>query len=353
MENSGLMKKTYSKYAFSAAMFMVAAVIVQLFNNIVLTKVLPESFVNSSVFAFFNIIFPEYFIGFPLLIVLIMLIFKMDTKAPEKNKFGFGKFIVTLLMMAGAVLVGAILGTGLTIITTRPFGVNIADTNALGNLMMGSNPFWRILTVGILAPIVEELVFRKFLIDRVLKYGEFVAIFTSGLMFGLFHGNFSQFFYATFIGWIFAYVYIRTGKVWITILFHMLMNLATSVVSVTLLGMVDYEAVNRYSELSKQVLANPSDTALQAQMTEAMMASIPYLLLCGWFAFLGFLAFVGIIIWIVVLVRKKIKIQRTEDQVEKGMKSAWGNAGMIVFVIAMAGLFVINYLSMILPAIKG
>lgn len=353
MENSGLMKKTYSKYAFSAAMFMVAAVIVQLFNNIVLTNVLPESFTNSSVYGFLNIIIPEYFVGFPLLIVLIMLIFKIDTKAPEKNKFGFGRFIVTLLLMAGAVGIGAVIGTGINFALTLPFGVNMADTNALANLMNGSNPFWRILTVGILAPIVEELVFRKFLIDRVVKYGELVAILTSGLMFGLFHGNFSQFFYATFIGFIFAYVYVRTGKVWITILYHMMMNLATSVVSVTLLGMVDYEAVAKYGEISKLVMANPNDAALQAEMMEAMAASIPYLILCVWFIFLGILAFAGIITWIIVLVRKKIKIQRTEDQVEKGMKFAWGNPGMIVFIIAMVALFTVNYLGMILPALKG
>ena len=109
----------------------------------------------------------------------------MDKKAPEKNKFGFGKFIVGLFLMIGAVGVGAVVGTAVNFAFTLPFGVKVTDTNALANLMTGSNAFWRILTVGVLAPIVEELVFRKFLIDRVVKYGEWVAIITSGLMFGL------------------------------------------------------------------------------------------------------------------------------------------------------------------------
>ena len=353
MENSSLMKKSYSRYAFSAIMFLVAAVIVQLFNNIVLAKVLPESFTNSSIFSFLNIIIPEYFVGFPLLIILIMLVFKMDKKAPEKNKFGFGKFIVGLFLMIGAVGVGAVVGAAVNFAFTLPFGVKITETNALANLMSGSNAFWRILTVGVLAPIVEEFVFRKFLIDRVVKYGEWVAIITSGLMFGLFHGNFSQFFFATLIGGIFAYVYIRTGKIWITIIYHMLLNLATSVITTTLLGMADPEAVTRYSELSKQVLANPNDTALQAEMTEAMMASIPYILLTLWFIFLIFLAIVGIVVWIIVLAKKKIKVQPTEAQVEKGMKYAWGNIGMIIFIIGTVGLFIANYLTIIIPAIKG
>lgn len=353
MENSSLMKKSYSRYAFSAIMFLVAAVIVQLFNNIVLTNVLPQSFTDSSIFAFLNIIVPEYFVGFPVLIILITLVFKMDKKAPEKNKFGFGKFIVGLFMMIGAVGVGAVIGAAVNFAIVLPFGVEFGNSNALANLMSGSNAFFRILTVGILAPIVEELVFRKFLIDRVVKYGEWVAIITSGLMFGLFHGNFSQFFFATLIGGIFAYIYIRTGKVWITIVYHMILNLATSVVTTTLLGMVDYEAVAKYGEISKQVLVNPNDTALQAEMTEAMMASIPYLILCAWFIFLICLIVVGIVVWIIVLAKKKIKVQPTEAQVEKGMKYAWGNVGMIIFIIGTVALFVFNYLAMILPAIKG
>ena len=127
MENSSLMKKSYSRYAFSAIMFLVVAVIVQLFNNIVLTKVLPQSFTDSSIFAFLNIILPEYFVGFPILIILITLVFKMDKKAPEKNKFGFGKFIVGLFMMIGAVGVGAVIGGVVNFAIVLPFGVKSAN----------------------------------------------------------------------------------------------------------------------------------------------------------------------------------------------------------------------------------
>ena len=71
------------------------------------------------------------------------------------------------------------------------------------------------------APVVEEFIFRKFLIDRVYRYGEWVAILTSGLMFGLFHENLAQFFFATLIGCFFAFFYILrvlrllTGKLWV------------------------------------------------------------------------------------------------------------------------------------------
>lgn len=64
-----------------------------------------------------------------------------------------------------------------------------------------SNHIWaNIIVVGILAPIIEEYVFRKLLIDRTIKYGEGIAVLTSALMFALFHGNLNQFAYAFVLG---------------------------------------------------------------------------------------------------------------------------------------------------------
>ena len=42
--------------------------------------------------------------------------------------------------------------------------------------------------------------FRKLLIDRIVPFGQRVAVVVSGLAFGLFHGNFYQFFYAFSLG---------------------------------------------------------------------------------------------------------------------------------------------------------
>lgn len=53
-------------------------------------------------------------------------------------------------------------------------------------------------------------------------------------MFGMAHGNFSQFFYAFGIGILWAYVYAKTGKVRYTIGFHMLFNLLGGVITVEL-----------------------------------------------------------------------------------------------------------------------
>ena len=110
-----------------------------------------------------------------------------------------------------------------------------ALSNLKDSLIIGSDTFIRILTVGILPAIFEELLFRKFMIDRTLRHGEFISCAMSGIMFGLWHGNFQQFFFAFFLGVLFAFVYIRTGKIIYTIILHASLNLVTSSVTIELL----------------------------------------------------------------------------------------------------------------------
>ncbi len=99
-------------------------------------------------------------------------------------------------------------------------GVFLSDTNIPAMIM-----------VSLLAPIFEELVFRKFIIDRTQRYGEMVAIMYSSLAFGLFHCNLYQFFYAFVIGIVLGYVYIRTGNIILTIIMHMCVNASSSILA--------------------------------------------------------------------------------------------------------------------------
>ena len=90
---------------------------------------------------------------------------------------------------------------------------------------VSSVSLWAVfLFMVILAPIFEEIFFRKVVIDRLRRYGDLPAIIISGLVFGLIHGNFSQFFYAALLGMVFGAIYVHTGKLGYTIFLHMLIN---------------------------------------------------------------------------------------------------------------------------------
>ncbi|WP_026507953.1 CPBP family glutamic-type intramembrane protease [Butyrivibrio sp. MC2013] len=87
-----------------------------------------------------------------------------------------------------------------------------------GESLLGS------IMAAFLGPVIEELIFRKVMIDKMRQYGSFTAIILSAVAFGLFHCNFFQIFYAAVIGLIFGYVYVRSGRIRYTIVMHILLN---------------------------------------------------------------------------------------------------------------------------------
>lgn len=78
--------------------------------------------------------------------------------------------------------------------------------------------------VGIIAPIFEELAFRKLLFGVLRKEGNAFGIIMSGFLFGLWHGNFSQMFFACLIGMLFAYILAKTGNIFLTMAIHIINN---------------------------------------------------------------------------------------------------------------------------------
>lgn len=159
----------------------------------------------------------------------------------EKKKLSFGKWLIILIIGFGAMYTGNIIGTAFTSLISALLGNTVENplVSMLNNMPLGLIA----LQVVILAPIVEELVFRKLLVDRMYPYGEKGAILVSALFFGLFHGNFSQFFYAFMLGIILSFVYLRTGNILYTIAIHMTINFCGSLVPMLMSKLVDLEKV--------------------------------------------------------------------------------------------------------------
>jgi membrane protease YdiL (CAAX protease family) len=82
------------------------------------------------------------------------------------------------------------------------------------------------ITVCILAPIIEEILFRGILLRGLLQNGTspILAIFLSSFLFGLAHLNPWQFLGAGLLGAIFGFVYYRTKSLWLPIFLHALNN---------------------------------------------------------------------------------------------------------------------------------
>ena len=95
---------------------------------------------------------------------------------------------------------------------------------------IGEDPYiWVCLSVVIFGPIAEELLFRGIIHNSIKKVSNpYVAIVLSGLMFGIWHGEFVQTVYTTFFGIALAVVYEYSGSLWIPIGMHILNNFTST-----------------------------------------------------------------------------------------------------------------------------
>ena len=116
-----------------------------------------------------------------------------------------------------------------------------APENSVSTILNGSDIIVSIIFVGILGPIVEEIMFRKLFTDRLTPYGEKTAILLPSLIFGLFHANLYQFFYAFLLGMIFSYIYVKTGKLIYTCILHVFINLFFGIFPSFIYSKIDLE----------------------------------------------------------------------------------------------------------------
>ena len=266
----------------------------------------------------------------------------------EKRSLKFGQILTLILMVYGPAQVGSLMGMPIhTALTSVTYFSDTSTEDALStlkdSLILNSDTFIRILTVGIMPAIFEELLFRKFLIDRTLRHGEFVSCAMSGIMFGLWHGNFQQFFFAFFLGVLFSFVYIRTGRIIYTMILHASLNLVTSSVTVELLA-----------ELLKRMGLDMNKGTIDPNIDyDAVMKSIMplMLLLLLWLIVLLGLQIAGFVL--VIVKRKNFKLMQIVGELPRKeiLRKLTHNVTMWVFFALALLLFVNTYLPDILAFI--
>ena len=89
-------------------------------------------------------------------------------------------------------------------------------------------PIWQgLLLFGVVSPLAEEVVFRGVIYNRLKKYFPvWVAILTSAVLFGGYHGNLVQGIYGFLLGTVIAWLYEVTGKFRIPVMFHAFANIS-------------------------------------------------------------------------------------------------------------------------------
>ncbi|MGB4660270.1 MAG: type II CAAX endopeptidase family protein [Mobilitalea sp.] len=149
----------------------------------------------------------------------------------EVVKLKTSKFLAIFMITAAVMYITNFFSVFLTVLISLIKGDDIFSLNPLMDVISNSNMIYTMLYAAIIAPIVEEVVFRKLLLNKLRRFGDVPAILLTAIAFGLFHMNLSQFFYATAIGLIFAYVTIKTNTIKYSIILHIMINMIGTVVA--------------------------------------------------------------------------------------------------------------------------
>ena len=173
---------------------------------------------------------PMYLIGMPVAYLLLLTIPKAD---PQRRRFNPLSWVGFLCLCFALSLVTNLIGQYISSWISYVTGIQVE--NELEQMTVVTPLGINILFVGILAPIFEELFYRKAVIDRLRRYGDLPAILISGIIFGLIHGNLSQIFYATAVGILLSFIYVRTGSVLYTISIHSAFNMIGGVYTTELI----------------------------------------------------------------------------------------------------------------------
>ena len=239
---------------------------------------------------------PQYLAALPVCLLLSRI---CPGQKPEQHKMKPLQLILAVPCAFTLMYAGNLIGTIITTVLGLATGVKFSN-ETIQELLFNDNGIFFAAIAVLAAPVAEELLFRKLLIDRVKKYGSGLAIVTSGLMFGLFHGNLTQFFYAAIIGCFFAFVYVRTGKIIYTMFLHMCVNTLGGLLPLLVLGDLDL------SSLSKRLMAGDV-TALSPRLM-IYSACIYGLMILG--------------VVILVMKKKQFRIDPPEAPVPKSKRAA-------------------------------
>lgn len=218
-------RRFFSKIGFNYFALGIIVLVLNLFIGLFISIINPNLLSNQTMMTFFSAIW-TYLLPLPIFIYIMR---KTEAKTLEKHKMTVKTFVICISITMFLMWIGNIMG----VIITSGIGSLIQHevANPINDVINNSGLVSNLIIITTIAPIFEELIFRKLLIDRTIKYGGTISVLLSGLLFSFFHGNLNQFFYAFLLGGFFAIIYIKTGQIKYTIGLHMIINFIGSVVS--------------------------------------------------------------------------------------------------------------------------
>ncbi|MFU0515123.1 CPBP family intramembrane metalloprotease domain-containing protein [Gardnerella sp. DNF01162] len=307
-----LARKRQGTIGMSLCVFLVVWIAVAYVLGVLSSQFVPKSMLSDSLNTLLVSDISQYLVALPIAMLIMRTVPAAKTRQFSMKFSQFGGFFAVCIPI---MYIGNIVGVFLATVLSGGKAENrVSDTIAAGNM-------WEtFIFVVILAPIVEEWLFRKQLLSRLRAYGEKRAIVFSALAFALFHMNIFQFFYAFGLGLVFGYIYIRTSKLSYSIFLHMIVNFQGSIVAMW---------------LEKQLVDASGNMINVEKMSRQELTRLPTgFILAGIY---GMFMIAMLIVGVVLLVRRRkylVFFNAPQELPNKaGNKALYGTVGVIAFLI--------------------
>lgn len=151
--------------------------------------------------------------------VVLSLFFHIDIKNGRIERRGQIKAMDFIMAIVGGA--GVSIALNIVIALTNMAGKDTAFVE-VSDLITNNPLIVTIICAGILIPIVEEILFRGLIFNRIKHQYNFLAgLLISSLLFGIYHGNIVQGIYATLLGIFLGFAYHKTKSILIPVFIHM------------------------------------------------------------------------------------------------------------------------------------
>lgn len=324
-------KRYFSTFGFAACALMIAYHLGGYLLSYAVYLFAPQ-WLGSALFNHLFSILTLYGFGFPCFFLVLRRL-PHDTMAPVK--MGAKSWWRALCIALGFMLVGNYIGNYITYYFSSMMGGSLE--NPVAELTSGQSFWMNLVFVAILGPILEELVFRKVVCDRLLPLGEGYAVVLSAILFGLVHGNFFQFFYAAAVGALFAFVYVKTGRIRYSMAYHIIINFLGGVIAPWMAERIEpWLTEDGLTRLFEMQTSNFSEYSRVLAFT--MLPLLIYEAI-----FLG-----GGVLGIVFLIKDRKKIHFCEGLLpppkERRVSTVFCSGGIAAAIAVFAGVFLLSLL---------
>lgn len=160
--------------------------------------------------------------------IISFFIYLFITRLRKQNIFKVCSFRDT---ETANLVISSILGISLVLpvsllMNLVPFkDISIKTQESINSIVEGNSIFVVILALGIIAPFIEELIFRGLIFSELKRIMPIPAvILVQAFLFAIYHGNLYQTIYAFFLGIVLGYVLYKTGSIVAPILIHIFYN---------------------------------------------------------------------------------------------------------------------------------